>query len=59
LIIEAKAEQIRSNTFFVLQLKNVRQNVVLPLPLSLPLPLPLSLPLPGSPWPFPPGPFIV
>jgi hypothetical protein len=28
LIIEAKAEQIHTNTFFVLQLQNVRQNVV-------------------------------
>jgi hypothetical protein len=28
LIIETNAEQIRTNTFFVLQLKNVRQNVV-------------------------------
>ncbi len=28
LIIETSAEQIRTNTFFVLQLKNVRQNVV-------------------------------
>jgi hypothetical protein len=28
LIIETNAEQIRTNTFFVLQLQNVRQNVV-------------------------------
>ena len=28
LIIKTNAEQIRTNTFFVLQLKNVRQNVV-------------------------------
>ena len=28
LIIETNAEQIHTNTFFVLQLKNVRQNVV-------------------------------
>ena len=28
LIIEAKAEQIRTNTFFVLQVQNVRENVV-------------------------------